>query len=178
MTAGDPGGVQRPPGRRRVVSRRRVLAWWDGRRSRVADDSGNAIVEFLAVALILLVPVVYLVLVLGRVQAGTFAAEGAAREAGRSLARAQDVETGTSLAVASVGVALRDQGFDDVDPSAALALTCSSVPCLEPGSEVLAHVEVRVPLPFVPSFVRHVVPLEIPVTADHVAPVDRFKASP
>ncbi|MFI2752989.1 pilus assembly protein [Cellulomonas sp. P22] len=155
-----------------------MRAWWDGRRSRAADDSGNAIVEFLAVALILLVPIVYLVLVLGRVQAGTFAAEGAAREAGGAPARAQDPETGTALAVASVGVALRDQGFDDVDPSAALTLTCSSVPCLEPGSEVLAHVEVRVPLPLVPSFVRGVVPLEIPVTADHVAPVDRFRAAP
>ena len=161
------------------MRRWRVVRWWRARLAAVGDgsgdDSGNAIVEFLGVALLLLVPVVYLVLVLGRVQAATFAVEGAAREAGRAFARADDPGTGADRAVAAVGLALADQGFTDADPARALTLDCSSVPCLAPGSEVVAEVVVVVPLPFVPSFVRAVAPLEIPVSARHVAPVDRFR---
>jgi hypothetical protein len=37
---------------------------------------------------------------------------------------------------------------------------------------------VVVPLPLVPSFARGVVPLEVPVTAGHVAVVDRFRELP
>ena len=139
------------------------------------DDAGNAIVEFLAVTLLLLIPILYLVLVLGRLQAATFAADGAAREAGRAYAQAATRDQGKERAVAAVRIALRDQGFDDVDPSAALAVECSSVPCLEPGSDLATKVTFAVRLPFVPSFVRAVVPVEIPVRGDSVEPVDSFR---
>jgi hypothetical protein len=75
-----------------------------------------------------------------------------------------------------VGIALVDQGFDD-DPVGALVVRCSADPCLTPGAEVAATVQVRVPLPFVPTFVRDVVPLEVPVTAERVAPVDAFRVA-
>lgn len=140
-------------------------------------DDGSAVVEFLALTVVLLLPVLYLVLVLGRVQAATFAVEGAARESARSYVRADGVAEGKQRAVASVSLALRDQGFDDVDPHGALTLTCSSSPCLEPGSEVATAVAVDVALPFVPSFVRSVVPLSVPVVGHHVAAVDTFRAS-
>lgn len=138
------------------------------------SDAGSALVEFLGVALVLLVPVVYLVLVLGRVQAATFAAEGAAREAARVYVAAPDAATGRSRAVTAVGVALHDQGFDD-PPGAALAVACSATSCLVPGARVTATVEVRVPLPFVPAFVRDVVPLEVPVRAERTAAVDTYR---
>lgn len=143
---------------------------------RGQGDAGNALVEFLGVALVLLVPVVYLVLVLGRVQAATFAVEGAAREAARAFVLADDAGQGAARATTAVGVALADQGFDD-DPAGALRLRCSAEPCLTPGAEVVAAVEVRVPLPFVPGFVRDVVPLEVPVSAERTAPVDRYRAA-
>jgi hypothetical protein len=145
-------------------------------RRCAGDDAGSALVEFLGVSLVLLVPTVYLVLVLGRVQAATFAVEGAAREAARVSVAADDAEQGAARAVAAVGVALRDQGFDD-DPAGALVLRCSADPCLTPGAEVAATVEVRVPLPLVPSFVGDVVPLEVPVSAERVAPVDAYRAA-
>ncbi|WP_373308199.1 pilus assembly protein [Cellulomonas oligotrophica] len=152
----------------------RLRRWWEARRDRLHGDGGNAVVEFLGVALVLLVPTVYLVLVLGRIQAGTFAVEGAAREAARVYVAAPDAATGAARAVTAVGVALDDQGFDD--PAAdALAMACSATPCLTPGAQVQATVTVRVPLPFVPSFVRDVVPLEVPVSAQRTAPVDAFR---
>ena len=144
-------------------------------RARVCDDSGNAVVEFLGLALVLMVPLVYLVLVLGRLEAASFAAEGAAREAARAYVVADTLDEGASRAAAAAGIALRDQGFED-DPLDALTLRCSSTPCLEPGSDVAARIDIAVPLPFVPGFVRHVVPLEVPVSAERVAPVDAYRA--
>ena len=147
-------------------------------RCSLPADDGNAIVEFLAAALLLLVPVVYLSLVLGRVQAATFAAEGAAREAGRTAATADGPADATARAVTSVGIALHDQGFDDVDPARALTLTCSTDPCLELGSDVVTVVAFDVDLPFVPDLLRSVVPLHVPVFARHVAPVDTYAGRP
>lgn len=144
----------------------------------VDGDAGNAVVEFLGVALLLLVPVVYLVLVLGRLQAATFAAEGAAREAGRSLVTAETAEEGRRAALASVRLALADQGFTDVDTAGALAVACPMTDCLAPGSDVEVRVTVEVPLPFVPGFVRDAVPFAIPVSATHIAPVDDHRAVP
>jgi len=153
---------------------RRVARPWAAARARGDGDGGSALVEFLGISLVLLVPIVYLVLVLGRIQAATFAAEGAAREAARVYVAADDAEQGAVRAVTAVGIALVDQGFDD-DPAGALDVRCSADPCLTPGAEVAATVQVRVPLPFVPTFVRDVVPLEVPVTAERVAPVDMFR---
>jgi hypothetical protein len=116
------------------------------------------------------------VVTLGRLEAATFATEGAAREAARTYVAADGADEGAARAIAAVGIALRDQGFHD-DPATALTLTCSAVPCLAPGSDVSARIEVRVPLPFVPSFVRDVIPLEVPVSVERVAPVDTYRTT-
>ncbi|HWJ85044.1 MAG TPA: pilus assembly protein [Cellulomonas sp.] len=141
---------------------------------RPQGDEGSAVVEFLGVSLVLLVPLVYLVLVLGRIEAATFAVEGAAREAAREYVRSDSPDEGAQRAIASVGIALQDQGFTD-DPADALTITCSDDPCLTPGGDVEADVEIRVALPFVPSFVRRAVPLEVPVGAVRAAPVDSYR---
>ncbi|WP_318657651.1 pilus assembly protein [Cellulosimicrobium composti] len=135
---------------------------------------GSAVVEFLGVALVLLVPVLYLVLTVGRVQAGTFAVEGASREAARAFVTAGSAEEGARLATAAVALALDDQGFTPGGES--LTIACTTAPCLEPGGEVTARVRLDVPLPLVPSFARAVVPLAVPVEAQHVASVDEYAA--
>jgi len=141
------------------------------------DERGSSVIEFLAVTVLLLVPIVSLVLVLGRLQAASFAAEGAAREAGRAFTTAAGPDDGTRRAVAAVHLALADQGFRGVDAAGALALDCSSDPCLAPGSTVLVRVAFDVALPFVPTFGRSAVPLSVPVSADHVAPVDTYRGA-
>ena len=156
--------------------RRCVVRRWRAVADAERDDAGSALVEFLGISLVLLVPTVYLVLVLGRIQAATFAAEGAAREAARVYVAADDPEQGGARALTAVAVALVDQGFED-DPAAALDVRCSADPCLTPGAEVAATVLVRVPLPFVPTFVRDVLPLEVPVSAERVAPVDTYRVA-
>jgi Flp pilus assembly protein TadG len=142
------------------------------------DDRGTAVVEFIAAALLLLLPVLYLAVTLGRLQAATFAAEGAAREAGRSFTTSPTVAEAPARALASVRIALDDQGFTDVDAAAALDVACSADPCLAPGSDVSVRVAFDVPLPAVPALVQGVVPLAVPVTATHVAAVDDFRVVP
>jgi len=148
-------------------------------RRRLQGDEGSAIVEFLGVALVLLVPLIYLVLVLGRVQAAAFAVDGAAREAVRAVTSAAtlDSPTGGDLpagarAVAAVGIALGDQGIS-ADPVTSLDLVCGGG-CVAPGSSVSATVQVDVGLPFVPGFLRSAVPLSIPVSAHADGHIERF----
>ena len=143
---------------------------------RWRDDEGSALVEFVGVALVLLVPLVYLVLVVGRLEAASFAAEGAVREAARVFVASDDAADAAPRALAAAGVAMADQGLRD-DPADAVSIACSDA-CLTPGSEVTVDVRVRVPLPFVPPFVRRAVPLEIPVAAERTAVVDEYREAP
>jgi len=153
----------------------RLVAWVRARVARAGGDDGSAVVEFLGLAFVLLLPLVYLVMLLARLEAASYAVESAAREAARVYVAADDPTSAAARAVAVTGVALSDQGFHD-DPATALALTCEQTPCLRPDAHVEARVEVVVPLPFVPGMVRDVVPLEIPVRASHVAVVDEYRS--
>lgn len=132
-------------------------------------DEGSAAVEFLAVGVLLLVPIAYLVLTLGRVQAATFAAESAAREASRVVATAPE---GEELAEASVALALADQGFPAVPGT--LSLECEADPCRSPRARVAAAVRIDVDLPLVPGFLAAALPTRVPVEVRRVAVVDRF----
>jgi hypothetical protein len=138
-------------------------------------ERGSAVVEFLGVSLLLLVPIVYLVLTLAQVQAAAFAAEGAAREAGRILARAETLEDGAGAARLAVELAFEDQGLD-VDGAGALQVSCTEEPCLAPGARVVITVATSVDLPLVPDVVVDAVPATVPVSATHVAAVPEFRA--
>lgn len=145
-------------------------------RRRPRGDAGSAVVEFLGVALLLLVPVVYLVLVLGRMQAAAFAVDGAAREGARGFVTAELDQDAGSRAVTAVALALEDQGIDPTVAAQALSITCTATPCLTPGGTVAATVAVDVPLPGVPGFLQGSVPLSIPVSATASATVDTYVA--
>ena len=58
------------------------------RRSSPSPEQGSAAVEVLVLGVLLLVPLVYLVLTVAALQGAAFAAEGAARQAARSIALA------------------------------------------------------------------------------------------
>ncbi len=140
-------------------------------------DAGSAVVEFVTVGVLMLIPTVYLIVTLSRIQAGIFATEGAARAAGRAITAADTEAEGRALAGMVVGYALADQGFDD-DPFSVTTVTCSATPCLTPQASVTVTVEVSVDLPGVPGFAADVIPTSIPVSATHTAVVDRFRGRP
>lgn len=131
-------------------------------------------VEFVSLGVLLLVPLVYLVLTLARVQAAAFAADGAARAAARAFVRADDEASARALALAAVRLGLRDQGFDD-DPASAAELTCTGAPCLTPQGRVRVQVTVRVVLPGLPAVLGRAVGAQVTVRAEHTAVVDAFR---
>ena len=157
---------------------------WPSCRAAGRDD-GSAIVEFLGMSLLLLVPLVYLVVALSRVQAGTYGAEFAARESSRGavVAGVQALEGGAGIdeAVAAssrrantvAALAVEDFGFD-ANHSARVTLGCDPHPCLSPGSDVVTTVELTVDLPGVPGFVRSWLPLEVTVRSTSASAVDGF----
>lgn len=130
-------------------------------------------VEFVTIGVLMLVPVVYLVVAVGAVQAAAFATESAAREGARIVASVPEDPADERL-VAAVGWALLDQGIDD-DPARAVTVVCSATPCRTPGADVTVTVEVEVLLPAVPAGVSDVVPLVVPVRASHTQVVGDFE---
>ena len=151
---------------------RRWAAVHESRRLRC--DDGTAVVEFCLLALVMLVPVVYLVLALGRIQAGAFAAQGAAREAGRASVTANDDASARRRADAAAAIAVADQGF--VDPALmGIDVSCPARRCLTPDQRVFVRSRVLVVLPAVPRLLDRVIPARVEVTARHVATVDRFR---
>lgn len=135
-------------------------------------EQGSAIVEFVFLAVLMMIPLIYLVMTLGRLQAGAYAASTAAREAGRAYVTADAQAGAERRAEAAASIAFEDQGFGD---TGRISLSCDGTPCLRPEGRVEVTSVVTVPLPLVPSFAREVIPLEVPLTASHVAVVDRFR---
>lgn len=145
------------------------------RRGGARDERGSAVVEFVVLAVLMLIPLIYLVLMMARVQAGSYAVSQAAREAGRAFVTAPSAEAATSRAQAAARIAFLDHSMEDVGR---LAVACDGTPCLRPDARVETTASVRVPLPLVPAFARQAIPLSIPVSASHLSTVDRFRGLP
>lgn len=141
--------------------------------ARVADDAGGALVEFLGVTVLLLVPILYGAIALGQLQAATYAAEGASAAAARgaAIAIADAVDAGASdEAAAAAGLeraaavaALAAEDFG-VAGQREVEVACGAAGCVGPDGEVAAHVHLTVPLPGAPAFLRDVIPLEVTVS--------------
>jgi Flp pilus assembly protein TadG len=141
----------------------------------VREERGSAVVEFVVLAVLMLIPLVYLVMMLARVQAGSYAVSQAAREAGRAYVTADVGELAGARAEAAARIAFLDHSFET---TGGLTIACDGSPCLRPDGHVQTTATVRVPLPLVPSFVREVIPLSVPVSASHLSTVDRFRGLP
>ena len=140
-------------------------------RSRA--ERGSAVVEFVALGVLLLVPLIYLVLTLARIQAGAFAVSQASREAGRAFVTAPTSDLAVARAQAAARISFEDHDFAD---TGTVTIRCPTHPCLSPDARVYTTSTVSVPLPLVPAFVRDAVPLTVPVSATHVSTVDRFRS--
>ena len=123
-------------------------------------ERGSAVVEFVFLAVLLMVPLFYLVMVLARLQAGAYAVSGAAREAGRAYTTARVPAAAPARAEAAAGVAFSDQGFDGLGT---VTIACDGDPCLRPDGRVVVTASVTVPLPLVPSVFAGVLPTSIPI---------------
>jgi hypothetical protein len=129
-------------------------------RRRLAGEDGSALVEFVFIALVVFVPLIYIVAGFSAVQRGVFASTAAAREAGRALATAPDPLTGQQRALRAAELAVEDQSVDVTDLRLAYApagADCAAAggyaPTLAPGEEFSVCVTVTVRIPLLPEFV-------------------------
>jgi hypothetical protein len=97
------------------------------RLGRVDGERGSALVEFVFIALVVFVPLIYIVAGFSAVQRGVFASTAAAREAGRAMATAPDPATGQDRALRAAALAVEDRAVDATDVR--LAYAAAGVGC-------------------------------------------------
>ena len=135
--------------------------WLSSRLGATGEgERGSAIVEFVFIALVVFVPLVYLVAGFSSVQRGVFAATAAAREAGRALGTAPDLATGLARAERAAELAVEDQSVEVTDVRLGYAPAGSGcdaagsyMPTLSAGEEFNVCVTVVVRIPLLPDFI-------------------------
>ena len=136
------------------------------------DESGSALVEFVWLAMLLLVPLVYFVVAVFDVQRAAFGASAASRAAGRAYALADTDAEGLRRARTAVEVAFADQG---IDQPVELEVTCEPAPpCHRRGSTIIVRVSSRVSLPLVPAALGGGAP-SFAIASDHRVPIGRYR---
>lgn len=163
MTGGrdDSGG----PGRRPQGIAARL-------RRRLRSERGNTVVEFVVLSVVLLIPCLYLVLTLGRVQAAVFAADVIARDVARIHATEPDAARADARSEALVALVLADHGLQ-ADPAEVATLSCTATPCASPGGDVRAQVRIPVGIPGLGPLWGEQGPIR--VGAEHLAHADEYR---
>ena len=136
------------------------------------DEDGTAVIEFIWLALLLLIPVVYILIAVFDIQRAAYGVSAASRSAARAFILAPDVTTAFERADRAASVALSDQ---DVS-GASVRVTCTPTPadCLTPGSSVRVVVRMTQPLPLTPQALGDQI---APITVDstHVEPYGTYR---
>lgn len=111
-------------------------------------ERGTAVVEFVFLSLLLMVPLVYFIITVGQIQGGSFAVVGAADQAAKVFVSQPDPASGRAAAEQAVLLALADYGH--AGGEAGLDIRCDPADCSAAGTAVTVTVHLNVPLPFVP----------------------------
>ncbi len=107
-----------------------------------AREAGNAVVEYVAIVVGLLVPLTIGVVALAQLESAVVGVHGAVQMASRAYLAANSDAVGRFAAVRSAAIAGRNHGLliDDT----AVRISCPSADCHAPGTTVTVAVEVPV----------------------------------
>ncbi len=139
--------------------------------SETGGERGSALVEFIGLSVVLLVPIVYALVAVLDVQRSAYGVSAAARAYGRAYQVADEGQ-----AAAAADIALRDQGLELADVSVSTACVGVDGACSGPGGAVRVTVARRVALPLVPGWADDDV--SIGVSGVHVAAYGEFRDAP
>lgn len=132
-------------------------------------EDGSATLEFVLLALALLVPIVYLVIALGAVQAQALGVETAARHLARTIATAPDAGTARERAERALDGLVAEYGIDRDTVRVSTACGIGATACPEAGAMLTVTVRAAVALPLVPGALARV-----PVEASSAHKVSRY----
>jgi Flp pilus assembly pilin Flp len=142
---------------------------------RLRRDDGAAVVEFVVLVVLVMVPIVYAVIALMTVQSSAYAVTQAARESARAFMQADTIAGARAAARVATRLALDDQGVPTRGDE--LRIDCLGT-CLSPGSTIRISVSTRVRLPFLPDSLADSTVGAVPVSAVHVAVIDDYRDAP
>lgn len=147
---------------------------WRSARRRNKGESGSAVVEFIWLGLLLLVPLIYVMLSVFEVQRGAFAVTAAARAAGRAYALADSDGAGRQDALAVARLAFRDQGLAEAPIN--LTVRCAPDPrnCHAGGETITVTIRSQVRLPLLPDVLGGNAP-SFRLDATHSVPFGEFR---
>jgi hypothetical protein len=157
------------------------------RQSRPTRDQGTAVIEFVFVAVIVMVPLIYAIAAAATVQRSLLGVGDAAREAGRAfattnLAATPELTTRRALerVTAAVRISLANQGLpDDADvrfvPAGADCDEAPITPGVTPGAEFTICVRRSMDLPAVPGILSG---RGITTTGRYVLHIDDYRSLP
>ncbi len=130
-------------------------------------------VEFTLLAVLLLVPLAYIVVAAFTVQKAAFAVTAATRQAGRAFVTAETAGEADGRARVAAELAMRDQGLSLA--GSALQISCRGE-CLVPGNTVRVELEYAVALPLVPRALGGRPLAAIRVHGIHAEMVDQWRS--
>lgn len=99
-----------------------------------AREQGNASVEFIGIAVAMMVPVAYAIIAMAQLQSAVFGVEGAAQMAARAYVQASGDAIGRYAAARSAAIAGRNHSL--IITADDLSITCDAANCLTPGASV------------------------------------------
>lgn len=142
-------------------------------RDEPRDERGTALVEFVWLGILLLIPLIWILLSVFEVQRGAYGTSSAARAAGRAFVLAPDDATGRQRAEEAARLALRDQG---VEAPLQVRIDCEPIPtdCHAGTSIVRVRIDTRVDLPLLPRILGGGAP-SVALDASHRVPVGQFQ---
>ncbi|ALJ20009.1 TadE/TadG family type IV pilus assembly protein [Microbacterium sp. No. 7] len=137
------------------------------------DDGGSASLEFIAVGVLLLVPLIWLVVALGSVQSRALGVEAGARHAARAIATASNADDAGTRAARVLGAIADEYGLDPDELDLRVQCAPAGRTCPAAGALLTVELSSIVTLPLVPAILgldRHA---RIPVTATSVQKVSQ-----
>ena len=143
---------------------------------RGRDETGSALVELSWLAIILLVPLIWIVISVFEVQQGAFATSAAARAAGRAYALAPDDATGEARARAVVEQVLADQGTPGQQARVDIRCETPTDSCHVGTAVITIRIDSGVDLPFFPSILGGGA-ASFSLDASHTVPIGQYVES-
>ncbi len=129
-------------------------------------DDGSATVEYIGVAIALIVPIAYFVVTFAQIQSAHFGVVGAAQQAARAYVNASSDFLGRYAAPRAAAIAGRNHGL--LIGSDNVTITCAVANCLTPGTRVAVDVTTSVRLALG----------QLPLHARSIMTVDAYRAGP